>query len=94
MTEPLYVRSGPANSRALWHMVNPLSPDKLTWCSRHASGPQALDRRMVEQSPWDECSGCRDRRTAAISNAVDTLRAVAPGLLVEGMRESDRMETP
>lgn len=83
-----FVRSGPENSRALWHMVNPESPDRLTFCSRRPTGPTTDSADEVLASPWTWCPRCTERRWARIDQAVATLRALAPEMLIESERES------
>lgn len=82
----LFVRSGPTNSRALWHMVNPESTKGLTFCSRSPSGPTTNDADEVLKSPWSWCEACAERRWAAIDQAIRRLRALAPSMLIEAER--------
>lgn len=84
-----FVRSGPANSRALWHIVNPESENRRTFCSRSLSGPSTDDPAEVLVSPWSCCETCTERRWAAIQRALRMLRVVAPDVLIESER---RME--
>lgn len=81
-----YVRSGPTNSRARWHMVNPNSRDGHTWCSRQPSGPTTDSADEVLASPWSWCESCAEKRWAAIDRAVKVLRVEAPQLLIESER--------
>lgn len=81
-----FVRSGPTNSRALWHMVHPGSRDGLTWCSRRPTGPTTCDPAEVLASPWSWCERCAERRWEAINGALRLLRAEAPDLLIKAER--------
>jgi hypothetical protein len=83
-----FVRSGPENSRALWHMVNPESAGGLTYCSRSPSGPTTDSADEVLASPWSWCPKCTERRWARIDQAVTVLRTLAPELLIQSEREA------
>lgn len=76
----------------------PVCPERASELARQVAHGQPGEPRppdLLLASPWKWCPTCAERRWAKIEQAVATLRALAPELLVEAERlVSDRMEKP
>lgn len=75
-----FIRSGPANSRAVWHIANPLghSPTSVL-CGRVVTGPRANTLRQVTASAWPLCERCIRRREEKVDEAEGLLAALNLG---------------
>jgi hypothetical protein len=75
-----FIRSGPTNSRAVWHISNPLGHySNSVLCGRAVTGPRANSLRQVKASVWPLCDRCLHRREEKVAEAEALLAALDLG---------------
>lgn len=80
----LFIRSGPDNSRALWHIRSPTSnTGSGVLCGRSVSGPTVASLEAVEATGRPLCGRCDSRRDDLIRDAVFLLVALGVDMAVD-----------